>query len=144
MLNFSQLEALICDEPDLIANLANTSAFLNDSLDNINWVGFYLMKEDELVLGPFQGHPACTHITLNHGVCGQAARTRTTQRIPDVHQFPGHIACDANSRSELVVPLIKDDQVVGVIDIDAPVTDRFSQGDQDDIEAVAQLLIKYL
>lgn len=144
MQNFYQLMALIEDEPDSIANMANISAWLNDELDRINWVGFYLMKNNELVLGPFQGHPACTHIALGRGVCGTSAKTKTTQRVADVHQFPGHIACDSQSRSEIVIPLIKDDQIIGVLDIDSPELDRFSQSDQDNLETIAKAIIPYI
>ncbi|MBO6046240.1 MAG: GAF domain-containing protein [Erysipelotrichaceae bacterium] len=144
MQNFYQLMALIEDEPDIIANMANISAWLNDELDRINWVGFYLMKNNELVLGPFQGHPACTHIALGRGVCGTSAKTKTTQRVADVHQFPGHIACDSQSRSEIVIPLIKEDQIIGVLDIDSPELDRFSQSDQDNLEAIAKAIIPYI
>ena len=144
MQNFYQLMALIEDEKDAIANMANISAWLNDELDRINWVGFYLMKNGELVLGPFQGHPACTHITLGRGVCGTCAVTKTTQRVKDVHQFPGHIACDAQSRSEIVIPLICNDEVIGVLDIDSPVIDRFTEEDQTHLEHIARAIIPYI
>ena len=132
----SQLQALINEEPDALAGAANFVALLNLSLDDINWVGIYALRGDELVLGPFQGKPACAHIELGKGVCGTAAATLTTQRIADVHQFDGHIACDADSRSELVVPLIVDGQLIGVLDIDSPITDRFSESDQLGIEKI--------
>src|SRR5699024_8471990 len=125
-----QLEALIKDEDDLIANLSNSAALLNQFLDRINWVGFYLLKGKELVLGPFQGLPACVRIEFGKGVCGTAIKVRSTQRIANVLEFPGHIACDAASRSEIVIPLIKDDQAIGVLDIDSPEFDRFSELDQ--------------
>lgn len=125
-----EIVSLIEGERDLIANLANISAALNDALDQINWVGFYLMKDGELVLGPFQGHPACVRLSLDKGVCAAAARSHQTVRVDDVHQFPGHIACDAASRSEMVIPLLKDDQCLGVLDIDAPIQSRFKETDQ--------------
>lgn len=139
-----QLEALIEDEPDLIANLSNSSALLNQFLDDVNWVGYYLMKEDELVLGPFQGLPACVRIKVGSGVCGTAVSLKSTQRIEDVHAFPGHIACDANSKSEIVVPVMKDDQVIGVLDIDSPSLDRFDEIDQRYLEIFVQTLEKYI
>lgn len=125
-----EIVSLIEGEHDLIANLANISAALNDALDQINWVGFYLMKDGELVLGPFQGHPACVRLSLDKGVCAAAARSLQTVRVDDVHQFPGHIACDAASQSEMVIPLLKDDQCLGVLDIDAPIQGRFKETDQ--------------
>ena len=117
--------ALCEGEHDLICNLANLSALIMQTLPDLNWVGFYLLKEKELVLGPFQGRPACTRIPLGKGVCGTAAQKRKILNVADVHQFPGHIACDAQSRSELVVPLLCHGQLVGVLDIDAPVLNRF-------------------
>lgn len=139
-----QVVSLIADESDLIANLANISAALNDALDAINWVGFYLLKEDTLVLGPFQGHPACVRIPLSKGVCGKAASTKKTVRVADVHQFPGHIACDANSASEIVIPLLKDGECFGVLDIDAPIKDRFSEDDQQFLESLVSRIIPHL
>ncbi|MBM7543026.1 GAF domain-containing protein [Amphibacillus cookii] len=139
-----QLEALIEDEQDQIANLSNSSALLNQFLDQVNWVGFYLMKDDELILGPFQGLPACVHIQIGKGVCGTAVSERSTQRIANVHQFPGHIACDAASQSEIVVPIIKNDQVIGVLDIDSPTLDRFDEIDQKYLEKFVDILQKYL
>ena len=130
----SQVEALLEAEPDALANAANFVALLYNALEDINWLGIYVLRDDELVLGPFQGQPACVHIPLGTGVCGTAAATEETQRVPDVHQFPGHIVCDAASRSEIVVPLIVDDRLVGVLDIDSPSLDRFSAGDQKGIE----------
>jgi GAF domain-containing protein len=130
----SQAEALLRDEPDGLANAANFVALLYNALDDVNWLGIYVLRGDELVLGPFQGQPACVHITVGSGVCGTAAATLQTQRVPDVHAFPGHIVCDAASRSELVVPLIVDGSLVGVLDIDSPVPDRFSAADQAGIE----------
>ncbi|TXS89257.1 GAF domain-containing protein [Parahaliea maris] len=132
-----QLTGLMTGESDLIANAANFSAFLNEQLETINWLGFYFLKEGELVLGPFQGRPACVRIPVGKGVCGTAVAERRTQVVADVHAFPGHIACDVRSRSEVVVPLWQGDEVVGVLDIDSPVTDRFDAGDVAYIEALA-------
>ena len=139
-----QLEALIEDEPDVIANLSNSSALLNQFLDDVNWVGYYLMKEEELVLGPFQGLPACVRIKVGSGVCGTAVSEQTTQRVENVHAFPGHIACDANSQSEIVVPIMKNDQVIGVLDIDSPSHDRFDDIDQQYLELFVETLEKYI
>ncbi|MGC9421502.1 MULTISPECIES: GAF domain-containing protein [Vibrio] len=125
-----QAIALLESESDLVANLANLSALLNMELDNINWVGFYLLRNDELILGPFQGQPACVRIPVGRGVCGTAVASNTVQRVDDVHAFPGHIACDAASLSELVIPFSIHQQVVGVLDIDSPMTARFSPIDQ--------------
>lgn len=125
-----QAVALIESESDLIANLANVSALLNMELDDLNWVGFYLMKQDELVLGPFQGLPACVRIPVGRGVCGTAAATNTVQRIYDVHEFEGHIACDAASNSEIVIPFSINGKVAGVLDIDSPNIGRFSGVDE--------------
>ncbi|MEJ7173169.1 GAF domain-containing protein [Staphylococcus caprae] len=139
-----QLSSLIEGETNLIAILSNTSALLNDALDQVNWVGFYLIEGNELILGPFQGHPACVHIAIGKGVCGTAVSENTTQRVSDVHQFPGHIACDANSQSEIVVPVRINNEVIGVLDIDAPIKDRFSQEDQDGLEQIVHILEKQL
>ncbi|NNV06003.1 GAF domain-containing protein [Geobacillus sp. C56-T2] len=136
-----QLKALIAGEPNLIANLANAAALLNQFLEQINWVGFYLADGDELVLGPFQGLPACVRIPFGKGVCGTAAAERRTVVVPDVHQFPGHIACDAASQSEIVVPLIKDGRVVGVLDIDSPIKNRFDDVDRRYLEQFAAALV---
>lgn len=125
-----QALCLIDGETDLIANLANISALLNMELDDINWVGFYLFKDDELVLGPFQGKPACIRITVGKGVCGTAFSTETVQRVDDVHQFAGHIACDAESNSEIVIPFYKNGELFGVLDIDSPNIARFSEIDE--------------
>ena len=130
----SQAEALLRDEPDALANAANFVALLYNALDDVNWLGIYVLRDGELVLGPFQGQPACVHIAMGSGVCGTAAATRKTQRVPDVHAFPGHIVCDAASLSELVVPLLVDGSLVGVLDIDSPSIDRFSEHDQAGIE----------
>ena len=139
-----QLEALIDDEKDIIANLSNATALLNQFLSDINWVGFYLLKEGELVLGPFQGLPACVRIAVGKGVCGTAVSERKTQRIADVHQFPGHIACDAASQSEIVVPIIVNEEVIGVLDIDSPNKDRFDPLDQKYLEKFTEILERYL
>ncbi|MCT4478777.1 GAF domain-containing protein [Peribacillus frigoritolerans] len=139
-----QLLALIEDETNRIANLSNAAALLNQFLDEINWVGFYLYEEGQLILGPFQGLPACVRIPMGRGVCGTSAATEKTLRIEDVHQFPGHIACDAASRSEIVIPLMKDGKLIGVLDIDSPVTDRFDEMDQQGLEKFAEILSRHL
>lgn len=140
-----QLHALLDGEWDHISHLSNASALLNNFLDDVNWVGFYLWKEDQLVLGPFQGLPACVRIPNGKGVCGTAAKERRTIRVKDVHAFPGHIACDAASNSEIVVPMIKEDgQLIGVLDIDSPLKDRFSEEDQEGLELFVKTLIKFL
>lgn len=143
-LMLSQLKALLEDEHDMIANMANTSALLNESLQDINWVGFYLYKNEELILGPFQGKVACVHIPLNKGVCGKSARTRQIICVEDVHAFPGHIACDCASRSEIVIPLIKKDTLLGVLDIDSPQLARFSEEDAQYLQKAADILLQSL
>jgi GAF domain-containing protein len=135
----SELRALLAGEPDPIANAANTSALIYARLPRLNWVGFYFLQGDTLVLGPFQGQPACTRIKLGHGVCGTAAARNETIVVPDVHAFPGHIACDSASLSEIVVPLTIAGKLHGVLDIDSPEHNRFSESDQALIEAVASL-----
>lgn len=137
----AQASALLAGESDLIANMANLSALVYQHLPNLNWVGFYLYKQEQLVLGPFQGLPACIRIPLNKGVCGKAARTRQTQIIADVHEFDGHIACDAASNSELVVPLIKNEKLIGVFDLDSPLIGRFSVKDAELIQQLAAVLM---
>lgn len=139
-----QLLALIEDESDQIANLSNASALLNQFLADINWVGFYLAKEGALVLGPFQGLPACVRIPFGKGVCGTSASERKLMRVEDVHEFPGHIACDAASRSEIVIPLIKDDNLIGVLDIDSPSVGRFTELDETMLVKFSEALINYL
>ena len=139
-----QLKALLEDEPNRIANLSNASALLGQFLDRINWVGFYLMEEGELVLGPFQGLPACVRIAVGKGVCGTAVAKREIMVVPDVHAFPGHIACDAASQSEIVVPMIKDGEVIGVLDIDSPEKDRFSEEDRKGLEEFVEVLVNYI
>lgn len=140
----SQLKALIHDEPNTVANLANASALLNVFLSDINWVGFYLFDGQELVLGPFQGLPACIRIPLGKGVCGTSAQLQTTQRIEDVHTFPGHIACDAASNSEIVIPIMKDGNLFGVLDIDSPLKGRFDEDDQRFLEEFVTILSEQL
>jgi len=133
-----QVRALLADEPDALASTANFVGLLYNALDDINWLGVYVLRGDELVLGPFQGQPACVHINVGTGVCGTAAATGETQRIADVHAFPGHIACDAASRSEIVVPLLVNEKLVAVLDIDSPSLDRFSEEDQRGIESLCR------
>ena len=133
-------DALTAGEPDSVANMANVAALLWEYLPDVNWTGFYRMVGGELVLGPFQGKAACIRIALGEGVCGAAAASGETQLIGDVHAFPGHIACDANSASELVVPVKRDGQVVAVIDLDSPTLMRFDSDDAAGIEALAELL----
>lgn len=139
-----QLKALSEGEKDTVAILANASALLNQFYDQINWVGFYLWKDDELVLGPFQGLPACIRIPYGRGVCGTAVKEEKTQLVPDVHAFPGHIACDAASQSEIVVPIFFEDQPFGVLDIDSPVKNRFDETDQKYLEKFVETLKTYL
>lgn len=133
--------SLVAGESDLIANAANLSALVFHSLPQLNWVGFYLFDGEELVVGPFQGKPACVRIPLDRGVCGAAARSGVTQRVDDVHAVPDHIACDAASRSELVVPLIKNGDLIGVFDLDSPVPARFDDADQVGLERIAGVLL---
>lgn len=137
-----QLKSLIENERNVIANLANASALLHLSLEEINWAGFYLAEGDELILGPFQGKPACIRIPFGKGVCGTAAQTNTVQRIDNVHLFAGHIACDGASNAEIVIPLHKNGKVVGVLDIDSPVFHRFSETDQQILEQFCRILEK--
>ncbi len=137
----AQLEALLAGERDFIANAAQCAAFLFHEVAALNWAGFYLAKDNVLVLGPFQGKVACVRIPFGRGVCGAAAASRETQRVADVHAFAGHIACDSASASELVVPLIKDGRLVGVLDLDSPRQARFSLADQQGIERLAEILL---
>ncbi len=132
-----ELRSLLDGERDPVANAANTAALLYQHLDAVNWVGFYFAQGDQLVLGPFQGKPACVRIAQGKGVCGSAAAQRKTLVVPDVHAFPGHIACDAASRSEVVVPLCHGDAVIGVLDLDSPVVNRFTTADGEWLEKVA-------
>lgn len=134
-----QARALLSGEDDRIANAANLSALLFMELEQINWAGFYFLRGDELILGPFQGKPACVTIPVGKGVCGTAARSLKSQRVEDVHAFEGHIACDVNSRSELVIPLFVNGELIGVLDIDSPVPGRFSPRDQEVLEEVARV-----
>jgi len=140
----SQAKGLLHDEHDQVANAANFAALLYHSLAEVNWVGFYFMKDGELLVGPFQGKPACVHIALGKGVCGTAAQTRKTQLVPDVDAFPGHIFCDGDSRSELVVPLIHRGEVLGVLDLDSPKLARFDAEDQQGLEALAKVFLDSL
>lgn len=137
-----QLKSLIENERNVIANLANASALLHLALEEINWAGFYLAEGEELILGPFQGKPACIRIPFGKGVCGTAAQTDTVQRIDNVHLFAGHIACDGASNAEIVIPLHKNGKVVGVLDIDSPVFHRFSETDQQILEQFCRILEK--
>ena len=139
-----QAHGLLAGEQDRIANAANLSALVYHALPSLNWVGFYFFDGRELVVGPFQGLPACVRIPLDKGVCGAAARMRTTQRVADVHAFPGHIACDAASRSEVVVPLLRGGELIGVFDLDSPEPDRFDADDQHGLEAIAQAFMESL
>ena len=136
------LEALVGDEPDAVANMANAAALIWESLPDVNWVGFYRNVGDELVVGPFQGRPACIRIPFGDGVCGVAAQTRQVQRVEDVNAFPGHIACDAASKSEIVVPIIRDGQLVAVLDIDSPKTARFTEEDEAGCVKLAEILAR--
>ncbi|ALN63155.1 GAF domain protein [Lysobacter antibioticus] len=140
----AQARGLLDGERDRIANAANLSALVSHALPELNWVGFYFYDGEELVVGPFQGLPACVRIPLDKGVCGAAASTRQTQRVADVHAFPGHIACDAASRSEVVVPLVHGDALIGVFDLDSPVPDRFDADDQAGLEALARVYVEAL
>ena len=140
----AQLEALVKGVPYGTANLANASALLWQHLPEINWAGFYMLEGEHLILGPFQGKPACIVIPVGRGVCGTAAERNETVLVPDVHQFPGHIACDGASNSEIVIPLRKEGKVIGVLDIDSPVFDRFSRADQAGLEAAAEIISRSL
>lgn len=136
-----ELGGLLSGESDFVANAANTSALIFDALPDLNWVGFYFLKGDELVVGPFQGKPACVRIALGKGVCGTAAVERRTIVVPDVEAFPGHIACDAASRSEVVVPLIAGRELLGVLDLDSPKPARFDEGDARGLERLAAIFL---
>ncbi len=136
----AQADALVSGETDLIANMANISALLFNHLEKVNWAGFYLYKEEQLILGPFQGQPACIRIPMNQGVCGTAAAQRKTLVVEDVHAFDGHIACDAASNSEIVIPLVVNDQLIGVLDIDSPEYGRFTEVDKIGLEKIARAL----
>ena len=138
----SQLSALLADEIDALASASSFVALLYNALNEVNWLGIYVLRDAELVLGPFQGRPACVHLELGSGVCGTAAAKLATQRVADVHQFEGHIACDADSRSEIVVPLVRNGELLGVLDIDSPTVDRFSALDQQGIENLCETFCK--
>jgi len=140
----AQLDALLKDESDALANAAIFVALVFDALPDINWLGIYVLRDNELVLGPFQGKPACVRIPMGRGVCGAAAEQMMTLRVPDVHEFDGHIVCDLASRSEIVVPLISDGQLLGVFDIDSPQLARFSDHDQEGVESLCELFIRSL
>jgi L-methionine (R)-S-oxide reductase len=137
----SALGGLVAGEPDAIANMANASALIYETLPDVNWVGFYRNVGGELVLGPFQGRPACIRMTFDQGVCGAAAKTRAVQRVEDVNAFPGHIACDSASASEIVVPLIRDGEVLGVLDIDSPKKARFTAEDEAGVVRLAEIML---
>jgi L-methionine (R)-S-oxide reductase len=139
----AQLAALLAGEADLIAKAANTAALIYHGLPDLNWAGFYFRKGAELVLGPFQGKPACVRIPIGKGVCGTSAALATTVLVSDVHDFPGHIACDPNSRSELVVPLIEDGAVLGVLDLDSPLAARFDELDREGCEQLVSLFVDH-
>lgn len=140
----ASLDALLAGERDRVANLANASALLADALDDVNWIGFYLYDGTELVVGPFQGQPACVRIPIGSGVCGTAAAERRTLVVPDVHAFEGHIACDARSRSEVVIPMVHDGELLGVLDVDSPSLDRFTDADVAALEAAVAVLVRQL
>ncbi len=137
----AQLDGLLGDETDAVANAANTAALIFAALPDLNWAGFYFLRGGELVVGPFQGKPACVRIALGRGVCGTAAAERRTIVVADVHAFPGHIACDAASRSELVLPLFKDDELLGVLDLDSPLPGRFDADDAAGVAALAAVFV---
>ncbi|MEP6637583.1 MAG: GAF domain-containing protein [Acidobacteriota bacterium] len=136
-----QVRSLLEDERDFIANAANLSSLLYHSLPELNWAGFYLLKDNELVLGPFQGRPACVRIALGKGVCGTAAEHRQTLIVPDVHEFPGHIACDSASNSEIVVPLVKNGNLIGVLDLDSPKRARFDDEDAQGLNELVEIFL---
>jgi len=137
-----QARSLMSGHRDRIANATNLAALLFHELENVNWVGFYFIKGQQLLVGPFQGKPACVSIPLGRGVCGTAALSRTTQRVSDVHAFEGHIACDINSRSEIVVPLLLGEEVIGVLDLDSPCAARFDENDQELLEQIAEIYLE--
>jgi GAF domain-containing protein len=137
----SQLSSLLAGERDLVANAANFSSLIFHALPDLNWAGFYFAKDDELVLGPFQGQPACVRIRVGQGVCGAGASKCETVIVPNVHEFPGHIACDSASNSEIVVPLMKGERLIGVLDIDSPLPARFDQDDAAGLESLVRILL---
>lgn len=136
-----KLKTLIYDEEYWLANMANASALLFNQLEDINWAGFYILKNNQLILGPFQGKPACVRIEIGKGVCGTAVKNRKTYVVENVQQFPGHIACDEESQSEIVVPIFKDDKILGVLDIDSPVKGRFDKIDQEYMEKFVKIFV---
>jgi GAF domain-containing protein len=138
----AQATALLSGQRDLVANSANLSALLFHALEDVNWAGFYFLKNGQLVVGPFQGKPACVTIPIGRGVCGTAALTRRVQRVDDVHEFPGHIACDIDSRSEIVVPLLDGNVLRGVLDVDSPVPGRFDEDDEELLIEIAELFVR--
>ena len=138
----AQLSSLLAGECDLIANAANFASVIFHALPDLNWAGFYFLKSDELVLGPFQGQPACVRIPVGQGVCGTAASKRVTTIVPNVHEFPGHIACDSASNSEIVVPLLKDERLIGVLDLDSPIIGRFDDEDALGLDGLVSILIE--
>jgi GAF domain-containing protein len=140
----SALEGLMAGETDAVANMANAAALIGETLPDVNWVGFYRNVGGELVVGPFQGRPACIRIKFGEGVCGAAAETRQVQRVEDVHAFPGHIACDSASNSEIVVPLVRDGELIGVLDIDSPKTGRFTEEDEAGCARLGEILSRAL
>lgn len=137
----AQLSSLLAGECDLIANAANFAALIFHSLPDLNWAGFYFLKDGQLVLGPFQGRPACVRIAMGQGVCGTSAAKRVTTIVPNVHEFPGHIACDSASNSEIVIPLIKDGRLIGVVDLDSPLLGRFDEEDAAGFEILVRILL---
>jgi L-methionine (R)-S-oxide reductase len=139
-----ELDGLLTGETDPTANAANAAAAIYHALPRLNWAGFYFLRDDVLVLGPFQGRPACVRIGMGHGVCGTAAHERRSVLVPDVEHFPGHIACDTASRSELVVPLLRNGEILGVLDLDSPDLARFDAGDQTGCEALAAIVVRHL
>src|SRR6266850_3247981 len=138
----AQLSSLLAGECDLIANAANFASVVFHALPDLNWAGFYFLKSDELVLGPFQGQPACVRIPVGQGVCGTAAAKRVTTIVPNVHEFPGHIACDSASNSEIVVPLMKDERLIGVLDLDSPIVGRFDDEDAIGLNRLILVLVE--
>ena len=139
-----QLQSFLEEEPFYVPALSNASALLNEALHTINWVGFYLMRNGELVLGPFQGKVACIHISVGKGVCGTAVEQDQTLVVPDVHEFPGHIACDCASNSEIVIPIHKNGTIVGVLDIDSPIKNRFSEEEKEGLEHLVEIIEQYV
>lgn len=138
------MSGVISEEYDWIASTSNAASLLGLLMDDINWAGFYFFRKKELILGPFQGRPACTRIPIGQGVCGTAAETLETQVVPDVNKFPGHIACDIESQSEIVVPIVNDGKLIGVLDIDSPTKNRFDQQDKKYLEEFVEILNKYI